>query len=54
MEGLAAKPPHAPEVPQFKAWMKGWQEGQAAIFKIGKTPPDIAPLGDAKPTHQVV
>lgn len=55
MEGLPNKPPHAPDVPQFKEWARGWQEGQAAIFNIGKTPPPgaTAPVGDTKATHHV-
>lgn len=55
MEGRPNKPPHAPDVPQYKEWIRGWQEGQAAIFKIGKTPPPgaTAPIGETKATHTV-
>lgn len=31
LNGETCKPPHDPSVPQYKTWMEGWHEGQAAL-----------------------
>lgn len=48
VSGQSMRPPYAPELPQYTAWVEGWQAGQAETFNIQKldTPP---PAGNAPP-----
>lgn len=42
LDGQAAKPPHDPSVPQYGAWMDGWQDGQGELASaFQKTKVDV-------------
>ena len=32
-KGERCSPPHDPSIPQYNAWMDGWQEGQSALLE---------------------
>lgn len=50
LAGEVAKPPHAPSVPQYAAWMEGWQDGQeilaSAFAKAPTMPPESEHVGN--------
>jgi hypothetical protein len=54
MRGDTANPPHDPSVPQYKTWMQGWHDGQAALasgiqkltVEPEKGPGELPPAGD--------
>lgn len=51
MKGESAVPPHAPDTPQYRAFMEGWQEHQATLSKGFKKKEDDNPTSPpAAPT----
>lgn len=46
MDGAVCKPPHDPSVPQYKAWIDGWQDGQTILASAFAKMPTPEPEGD--------
>lgn len=46
MDGAVCKPPHDPSVPQYKAWIDGWQDGQGILASAFEKMPTPEPEGD--------
>lgn len=54
MDGQPCSPPYDPSVPQYKAWMDGWSEGQSVLASaFGKKPADPDPVTTLIPAADV-
>lgn len=46
LEGGPCSNPHDPSVPQYQAWMDGWQDGQGVLASAFKKAPTMPPEGE--------